>query len=669
MQWLLVTIVSLAASNYYVSNISGNDDNSGLSVDVPWKSIQRVNKAVFDDVLEPGDSVLFHRGEVWHDGLLNLYYVVGDSLNPIVIGAYGADSVRPELNGELSEITWRHIEASQYEGVYYTYVGYRNSVLKVAQGATKLKLRSNRKHQDLGEDDYYSFETEEDLVAYADAEMDAPGVFGPWSYTEHLFIRTFDGNPPDSTYRAFTNSAAVRYCNYLIVDGITFKGGFDGVFIESSEEVVIKNSLIEETLGIGIKVAGYQHHWENESTVKNVTIENNTIRKTGNNLIYALYSDKLIIRGNDLANGAFNPYDIPLSGDRCITGFEMCFNTVMEYNYVHDSKGCHFYDPNENYGDSIRYNVVYNTAGFGAFHGGNLTIHNNIYHSGTQPSVAMGGAHITSNESIEFYENIWFINHQKSHSAGLHSYGDKGVRYSDSNDKQGKVNFHNNLVVGMDSTTMWMTSFQHGNTVSDSNCYYSPTNDKYQDITQQFSDLEEFKEVLGHDHNSIFIHPDSLIKTSDPKSWSVGEGYPCVGAGVEAVDFRYPEVIATLDPTILNTIDSINLGFIDDGSKKVLLSSSANSSDDSSASEGLSGDGVDSVIGSDGGIDEPDVDIRDSVGTSTFVTEGSVLYTSFPVQVHDLLGRSYGVAYNNGDVFQIKSRYNLWSSLLVFKSI
>lgn len=46
---------TLAATNYYIDNLNGNDSNSGQSVDKAWKSLTKVNAKTF----QPGDSILF----------------------------------------------------------------------------------------------------------------------------------------------------------------------------------------------------------------------------------------------------------------------------------------------------------------------------------------------------------------------------------------------------------------------------------------------------------------------------------------------------------------------------------------------------------------------------------------------------------------------------------
>jgi hypothetical protein len=86
---LIITVVScfsLHGQTYYVSSSLGDDSNSGLSPDQPWRTTNRVNSASIGG----GDSVLFKCGDLWN-------YEDGDYLrlrnggvsNPLVYGSYG----------------------------------------------------------------------------------------------------------------------------------------------------------------------------------------------------------------------------------------------------------------------------------------------------------------------------------------------------------------------------------------------------------------------------------------------------------------------------------------------------------------------------------------------------------------------------------------------------
>ncbi len=90
---LLLLLTSEAfAADYYVSWRSGTDTDSGLSANTPWKSISRVNHAIF----HPGDRILLHAGEAWREQLRPPSSGTQDQA--IVFSSYGVGA-RPILEG------------------------------------------------------------------------------------------------------------------------------------------------------------------------------------------------------------------------------------------------------------------------------------------------------------------------------------------------------------------------------------------------------------------------------------------------------------------------------------------------------------------------------------------------------------------------------------------
>jgi hypothetical protein len=90
---IMLTWSSLAsATTYYVSSSTGSDSNNGTSSATAWKTIAHVNGQSFN----PGDSILFKRGDVWNESLAPASS--GSSGNPITFDAYGTGAA-PTLTG------------------------------------------------------------------------------------------------------------------------------------------------------------------------------------------------------------------------------------------------------------------------------------------------------------------------------------------------------------------------------------------------------------------------------------------------------------------------------------------------------------------------------------------------------------------------------------------
>jgi hypothetical protein len=85
--FIFVLVAGLAelasATTYYVSSSLGNDANSGTSASAPWQTLAHVNAQMFN----PGDTVLFRRGDVWNASLV--VPSSGTSGSPITFDAYG----------------------------------------------------------------------------------------------------------------------------------------------------------------------------------------------------------------------------------------------------------------------------------------------------------------------------------------------------------------------------------------------------------------------------------------------------------------------------------------------------------------------------------------------------------------------------------------------------
>ena len=57
----IIFVGNTKAQVYYVSSTLGNDQNDGLSIESPFKSIDKLNSMEFN----PGDSIYFKSGDYW----------------------------------------------------------------------------------------------------------------------------------------------------------------------------------------------------------------------------------------------------------------------------------------------------------------------------------------------------------------------------------------------------------------------------------------------------------------------------------------------------------------------------------------------------------------------------------------------------------------------------
>ncbi len=82
----LLSLALLAnAQSFYVSSSEGNDENDGLSIQTPFKTLDKLNSLIFNQ----GDSIFFKSGDSWQ----GMFWIKGSgvSTNPIVIDVYAGD--------------------------------------------------------------------------------------------------------------------------------------------------------------------------------------------------------------------------------------------------------------------------------------------------------------------------------------------------------------------------------------------------------------------------------------------------------------------------------------------------------------------------------------------------------------------------------------------------
>jgi len=90
---IFVMASSAWAKTYYIDATKGNDTNNGQSSSTAWKTIAKVNASSFN----PGDQILFKKGEIWRETLI--VPSSGSSDNPITFGAYGNSNNKPIISG------------------------------------------------------------------------------------------------------------------------------------------------------------------------------------------------------------------------------------------------------------------------------------------------------------------------------------------------------------------------------------------------------------------------------------------------------------------------------------------------------------------------------------------------------------------------------------------
>src|ERR1700741_688588 len=101
------------ATTYYFSSSDEDDSRTTAQAQnssTPWKSIDKLNS--ISSSLQPGDQVLFKRGDVFYGGI-NISQS-GSPGSPIVLGAYGSGN-KPVISGFATISSWASIGNGLYE--------------------------------------------------------------------------------------------------------------------------------------------------------------------------------------------------------------------------------------------------------------------------------------------------------------------------------------------------------------------------------------------------------------------------------------------------------------------------------------------------------------------------------------------------------------------------
>jgi hypothetical protein len=142
---LVIWSCAASASTYYVSSSTGNDTNNGTASTSAWKTIGHVNGQTF----QPGDSILFKRGDVWNESLAPPSS--GSSGNPIVFDTYGTGAA-PNVTGYYAVPTtmWVLVSGNAWKAPLPTVYSTINFCLfgtvwgqKVAPATTNLTAAGN----------------------------------------------------------------------------------------------------------------------------------------------------------------------------------------------------------------------------------------------------------------------------------------------------------------------------------------------------------------------------------------------------------------------------------------------------------------------------------------------------------------------------------------------
>jgi hypothetical protein len=505
---ILLSALPICAATYYVNATNGNDNNDGLSPSTAWKTMAKVNDSFF----QPGDFVLFKRGEIWREQLI----VPSSGLpnSPIIIGAYGVGN-KPVITGPDIVIEWK---GDDMNNVWYAVLPVSvapdvlNSYLRplvffdgIKGTEVKSKIELDSEFQWYGQDKtLYIYSKKNPEIAYTN-----PGIEVPIR-KDDIVIDNRDYE--NRTHKYITlQDIHIRHVRRWLVDGI------------NSKHFTISNCMLEyaspgdannDTGGILL----------NHNTT-NATVENCIIHDIGSGVYIGTsggtgkeYSSTgIIVRNNEIYN-AHSGINIKA----------LSVNNRVEGNYIHDitTQGIRA-GGSENKGNVITRNFIENCAEDG------IQLYNR--------------ALVTYNIIKSSYTGVIIISKTNPHAYDI-NVGDNNIIYNNViHDNIEGILLHNfygdipennvvkNNVISECSRAIRFSGGappgRHGNTF-DYNCYYHCNILRFGNpdaIT-----FEQWKAAYGGDSKSLISNP--MFISSNPSKaadFYLQSNSKCVDAGTD----------------------------------------------------------------------------------------------------------------------------------------
>lgn len=260
-----------AQKTYYISSSSGNDNNSGISQGSAFKTLSKINSLK----LQPGDNILFKRGDTWAEGTGLKIYTSGTSSSRIIIGSYGSGN-KPVLS-LISELTgWR---------ISNNWVKESNNIWKIKVKGYFQKPGINRLWLDGIQ--YKKAETKEKrwiTKAYNDYPLQPEprnsfGLDNEYRFYQENdeFLIYSNENPANSFKHMYTNISEVfqdviflQNSDYVTIKDLELKGGQRTLRVRGCDYVVIDNCDISYSTFHGIAIRDN----DNSNFSENVEIKN-----------------------------------------------------------------------------------------------------------------------------------------------------------------------------------------------------------------------------------------------------------------------------------------------------------------------------------------------------------------------------------------------------------
>ncbi|PWN65081.1 hypothetical protein C1631_020980 [Chryseobacterium phosphatilyticum] len=415
--------------NYYISN-DGNDNNSGTSVDAPWRTIGKVNSILF----QPGNRILFKSGGIWNDVLIPKGS--GTEGLPITIDKYGGEAL-PVINGGGQKNGSGTLRLNQ---VSYWQINNLEITNTVPAGMTYAAIGIHVSGGDISEPPILGISIKNCYVHDVNSATD-----GQINYHKNSGGIILDGK----IYGALVQNCYIKNC---AVEGLRTAGSRE--IPERSKDIIFDHNTLENIYGDGIVMSGVTGGSKIiYNKVYNACMNTGSQNYAG---IWTIGSIKTLVAYNEVygLKGGGNNDGMAFDAD----GYDEITTTdgdIFEYNYSHDNNGGFFLLMKDAKNITVRYNVSINDVG--TIRGKKLFliqnsphtsryVYNNVFYM-KNPVEKL----LWEGSSVEFKNNIFYA------ASSINKLSDKEIT--------DKARFYSNSFYPLDifSSLNWGASLQKNN--------------------------------------------------------------------------------------------------------------------------------------------------------------------------------------------------------------